>query len=332
MTPIDLLVVGAGPTGIAIGAAGLEEELDLLLVERGGLCEAIRNYPTDLEFFTTRERLEIAGVPFAIAEAKPTRRQVLAYYREVARTFDLPLALHEEVTGIRRRQDGEFDVATRARGGDRSYRTRAVALATGYFGRPQGLGVPGEDRPWVSSRYREPYGHFGDRVLVVGAGNSAVEAALELYRWGAEVTMVHRGREIKEGVKYWLRPDIRNRIHEGSIEMSWKTEIVAFDETGVRVRGPGGERYLPVDAAYVMIGYLPELALAEEVGVVIDPETLQPEVDARTLESNVPGFYIAGTLIAGRFTDRIFIENSRDHGPRIAKDLAGKLAIEAPVS
>ena len=329
---MDLLVVGAGPTGIAIGAAGVKEDLDLLLVERGTLCDAIRRYPTDLEFFTTRELLEIADIPFTIAEAKPTRRQVLAYYREVTRSYDLPLALHEEVTEIGPRPGDGFEVSTRARTGERSYRARAVALASGYFGRPRRLGVPGEDRPWVSSRYREPYGHFGDRVLVVGAGNSAVETALELFRWGAEVTMVHRGGEIKEGVKYWLRPDIRNRIHEGSIRMLWNSEVVAFDETGARIRSPDGENHLAVDAAYVLIGYLPELGLAERAGVAIDPETLQPEVDLQTLESNVPGFYIAGTLIAGRFTDRIFIENSRDHGPRIVEDLVKKLRIEAPLA
>ena len=331
--PLDLLVIGAGPSGLAIGAAAVKAGLEVALLDRGGLCEGIRQYPTDLLFFTTRERLEIAGVPFAIPDPKPSRRQALAYYREVARQWQVPLVLHETVTAVRRAGEG-FEVTSvrsgaNGDGAERRWRAGAVALASGYFGKPVRLGVPGEDLPWVSARYREPYGHFGDRVVVIGGGNSAAEAALELYRWHARVTIVHRGAAFRPGVKYWLKPDLENRVAEGSIAAHLETTVEAFVEghsssspMAVEVRTPQGRRSLPADAAYVLLGYLPELELARQVGVTLEPETLMPRVDAETCESDVPGFFVAGTLQAGRFTNRIFIENSRDHGPRIVACLA----------
>jgi thioredoxin reductase (NADPH) len=329
--PLDLLVIGAGPTGLAIGAAAVKAGLDVALLDRGGLCEGIRSYPNDLLFFTTRERLEIADVPFAIPDAKPSRRQALAYYREVARHWQVPLVLHEEVTSVRRAGDG-FEARSRRGDRERSWRAGAVALASGYFGKPIRLGVPGEDLPWVSARYREPCGHFGDRVVVVGGGNSAAETALELFRWGADVTIVHRGPSFRPGVKYWLKPDLENRIAEGSIRALLSTTVEAFVDDAVEVRTPEGRRSLPADAAYVLLGYLPELELARQVGVTVEPETLMPRVDRETCESDVPGFFVAGTLQAGRFTNRIFIENSRDHGPRIIACLARRRGLDAMAS
>jgi thioredoxin reductase (NADPH) len=216
---------------------------------------------------------------------------------------------------------GGFEVTSHRGGGTRRRRAGAVALAAGYFGRPQRLGVPGEDQAWVHSRYREPYGHYGDRVAVVGGGNTAAEAALELYRWGAQVTLVHRGGELKAGVKYWLKPDLENRLAEGSIAARMHTVVEACGDHELLLRGPGGPAALPVDAAYVLIGYQPELELARRAGVTLDADQVPP-CDPDTCESDVPGFYVAGTLQAGRFTNRIFIENSRDHGPRIAAHLA----------
>ena len=220
------------------------------------------------------------------------------------------------------RADGGFEVSSRHGAHEHRRRAGAVALATGYVGRPVRLDVPGADQDWVRSRYREPYGHFADPVVVVGGGNSAAEAALDLYRWGADVTLVHRGAEIRQGVKYWLKPDLQNRIAEGSIRARLRTSVVSFGDREVRLRGPEGEETIRAEAAYVLLGYLPELELARRVGVTIDPETMAPRCDPETGESDVPGFYIAGTLQAGRFTNRIFIENSRDHGPRIAAHLA----------
>ncbi|HEX6202642.1 MAG TPA: NAD(P)-binding domain-containing protein, partial [Thermoanaerobaculia bacterium] len=204
----DLLVVGAGPTGIAIGAEAVSRGLSVVLVDQGPLTAAIQQYPTDMTFFTTRDRLEIAGVPFTVPEDKPSRRQALVYYRSVVDRYRIPLALHETVTAVEppAAPGGRFTVSTRHRDEARRYRPRAVAVATGYFFNPKRLGVRGEDLPWVDHRYHDPYRHFGEHVAIVGAGNTAVEAALDLWRNGVRVTLVHRGHEVKGSVKYWLKP------------------------------------------------------------------------------------------------------------------------------
>jgi bacillithiol disulfide reductase len=207
-----------------------------------------------------------------------------------------------------------------------TYRARAVALATGYFGNPRRLGVPGEDLPWVTSRYHEAYPHFGQDVVVVGAGNTAAEAALDMWRNGVRVSLVHRGPHVRPGVKYWLKPDIENRIQEGSIPARFNTVVRAFrDGEGVEVEGPAGVEILPARTAYVLIGYTPEVDFERRCGVAIDPQSLIPAHDPATCESNVPGLYVAGTLQAGRATDKIFIENSRDHGPKIVEHLLKRL-------
>ena len=321
---LDLLVVGAGPTGIAIGAEARREEMDVLVVDRGPLTAAIQGYPTFMEFFTTRELLEIADVPFTIPDAKPTRQQALAYYRSVVSRYRIPLGLFEEVLEVSR--DGEgFAVSTRSREGERERRARAVALATGYFGNPKRLGVPGEDLPWVYNRYQEPYPYFDQDVVIVGAGNTAAEAALDLLRSGARVTLVHRGPHVKPGVKYWLKPDIENRIQEGSIRALFQSTVQAIREEGVEVRTPDGTEVLPARAVFVLVGYTPDVDFLRRSGVEIDPQTLVPAFDAETCESNVPGLYVAGTIQAGARTDLIFIENSRDHGPRIVSHLKRRL-------
>jgi thioredoxin reductase (NADPH) len=319
---LDLLVVGAGPTGIAIGAEACRNGLSVLVVDRGPLTAAIQEYPVFMEFFTTRDRLEIADVPFTIAEDKPTRRQALCYYRAVVDRYRVPLALFEEVHEVQKEGEG-FTVRT----AKRTLQARAVALATGYFGQPRQLGVPGEDLPWVSFRYKEAYPHYQQGVVIVGAGNTAAEAALDLWRNGCRVSIVHRGPHVKPGVKYWLKPDIENRIEEGSIPARFHTRVRAFrDGEGVEVEGPGGVEVLPAQAAYILVGYLPDADFERRCGVEVDPETLIPAHNPETCESNVSGLYIAGTLQAGRWTDRIFIENSRDHGPRIVEHLKRRLA------
>jgi thioredoxin reductase (NADPH) len=329
---LDLLVVGAGPTGISIGAEARDKGLSVLLVDRGGLTAAIQGYPTFMEFFTTRDRLEIAGVPFAVPEDKPTRRQALAYYRAVVDRFRIPLALHERVTEVTSEHgDGigfrpGFRVTTEAAspkvGPPRVRRARAVAFATGYFGNPVRLGVPGEELPHVYNRYLEAYPHYGEDVVIVGGGNTAAEAALDLWRNGARVSIVHRRAALKPGVKYWLKPDIENRIVEGSIAAYFESAVCAFRPGCVEILkvGDGAEgrrETLPADAVYVLVGYRPEMDLLARSGIEIEPDTLVPTFDPATCESNVPGLYVAGTLQAGRATDRIFIENSRDHGGRI---------------
>lgn len=322
---LDLLVVGAGPTGIAIGAEARRRGLDVLLVDRGPLVAAIQGYPTFMEFFTTRDRLEIADVPFSIPDVKPTRQQAIAYYRFVVDHYDIPLALYEEVAEVRKEGE-ELVVASVGRKGRQERRARAVALATGYFGNPRRLGVPGEDLPWVQARYKEAYPHYRQDVVIVGAGNTAAEAALDLWRNGARVTLVHRGPGVKAGVKYWVKPDIENRIEEGSIAARFNTLVREFRDDAVVVEGPNGVEVLPADAAYVLVGYTPDVDFLRSTGVRVDPETLVPEHDPATCESNVPGLYVAGTIQAGRRTDLIFIENSRDHGPIIVDHLVKRLA------
>jgi thioredoxin reductase (NADPH) len=323
---LDLLIVGAGPTGIAIGAEARKAGLSVLLVDRGPLVGNLLGFPTYMTFFTTRDLLEIADVPFAIPEEKPTRRQALAYYQAVVSKYRLPLALREEVTGVRR-QGELFEVGTRKGDEERLRSARAVALATGYFHNPRRLGVPGEDLPWVRSRYREPYEHYGDRVVVVGGGNTAVETALDLWRNGAEVTLVHRGSQVRSSVKYWLKPDVENRIAEGSIAARFDSQVVGVETGGIDLRGPQGSERLPTDYVYVLIGYTPDVSLQERCGVEIDPETLIPSFDPDTCESNVAGLYVAGTLQAGARTDQIFIENSREHGARIVHHLVHRLGL-----
>ncbi|MEL7061536.1 MAG: NAD(P)-binding domain-containing protein [Acidobacteriota bacterium] len=330
--PVDLLVVGAGPTGIAIGAEARKAGLSTLLIDRGGLCAAIQAWPIDLRFFTTRDKLEIVGMPFSIPEDKPTRQQALAYYQGVARAFDLPLALFEEVTAVDQLdQAGGFVVETRAVDGRRDgdgrprvvrRRARAVALATGYFGQPKRLGVPGEELSWVRSRYLEPWQHFGQRVLLVGGGSTASETALDLWRHGVAVTLAHRRAALKSSLKYWLKPDLENRIAEGSIDGRFETVVERFHpDRSVSLRGPGGAERLAVGAAYVLIGYHPDFELLNRCGVELHGDDRQPVHDPETCASNVPGLYVAGTLQAGRRTNRIFIENSRDHGAKIVGHL-----------
>lgn len=333
---LDLLIVGAGPTGIAVGAEARRRGLDVLVVDQGPLCASLEAYPTDLEFFTTRERMEIAGVPFTIPEVKATRRQALVYYREVVKRHGVPLALFEPVVAVEPIPEGpsgeRFLVRTLRDARPAERRARAVAIATGYFWNPKRLGVPGEGLPWVRSRYVEPYAHTFQRVVIVGGGNSAAKTALDLWRNDAHVTLVHRRQGLKPSVKYWIKPDLENRVAEGSIEARFETRVVAFQEAGegpggrgVAVEGPAGNALVPADVAYVLIGYLPETELQRRAGVEIDPESLIPTFDPDSCETGVSGLYVAGTLQAGRFTGRLFIENSRDHGHRIVDHLARRL-------
>ncbi len=333
---VDLLVVGAGPTGIGLGAEASRAGLSTLLVDRGPLVASLVDYPAEMLFFTTRERLEIAGVPFAIPDDKPNRRQAVAYYQAVAAKYELPLALHEDVESIRPTAGG-FIVSSRGRSGSIERQARAVAVATGYFCNPLPLGVPGEELPFVHRRYREALGHFGESVVVVGGGNSGAEAALDLYRHGARVTLVHHGPALKETVKYWVKPDLENRIAEGAIRALLGSEIVSFAPGAVRVRTASADsagaatpesariEELAAGAVYLLIGYAPETGILEAAGVRVDPASGAPEFDPGSCETRVPGLYVAGTIQAGRETHRIFIENSRDHGVRIAAHLAARL-------
>ena len=320
----DLVVVGAGPCGIAVGAAAAANGLDATLYDKGCVTNSLVDYPYYMTFFSTAEKLEIADVPFTIAEMKPTRREALVYYRRVVRHYDLDVRQYQEVTSIEGAR-GDFTVSIRTRAGqESSVCARAVVVAIGGFHEPNYLGVPGEDLPKVKHYYQEPYPFYDQDVLVVGAGNSSVESALETYRTGARVTMVHFLDEIDRGVKPWVVPDIQNRLANGEIAVYWEHRIAEVRPTSVVLREEGSDETveIPNDWVLAMTGWRPNRGFLAELGVSIDEETGIPTHDPETMETDVPGIYIAGVLAAGYDANKIFIENGKLHGPKIVHAVA----------
>jgi len=320
----DLIVVGAGPAGLAVAIAAHQAGLDYEVVEKGLLVNAIFHFPRAMTFFTTPDLLEIGGLPFVTPYEKPTQWEALRYYRRVADRYDLRIALGEEVLGVARASD-RLELRTRTQeGGARVRRARNVVLATGYYDHPNFLGIPGEDLPHVSHYYDEPHPFYRKRVVVVGGKNSAAIAALELHRAGAQVTLVHRREKLSDSIKYWIKPDIENRIKDGAIAALFSTRPVEIRADHVAVEGPGGRDALPADGVFLMTGYHPDADFFRRAGVRVDEETLKPEHDPLTLESNVPGLYLAGSVVSGRETSRIFIENGRFHGEMIVKAITSR--------
>lgn len=322
----DVLIVGAGPSGLATAIACRHHGLDYMVLEQGALVDAIARFPLDMVFFTTPELLEIGGVPLTSPFEKPTRAEALRYYRKVTDVFQLQVALFEQVTAVDRDGDGDdatFAVSSTSRlGAERVRHARAVVLAMGYYDRPNLLGVPGETLPHVSHYYREPHPYYRRRVLVVGGKNSACEAALDLYRNGAQVTLVHRGAALGDSVKYWVRPDIENRIKEGAIAAHFGTRVVEIGPTAVVVETAGERHEIAADAVLLLTGYRADPAFLRGAGVELDAETLIPRHDPATFETNVPNLFVAGGQLAGTRTGSIFIENGRFHGEQIAHVLA----------
>jgi thioredoxin reductase (NADPH) len=322
----DLLVVGAGPAGLAAAIAAHEARLDYEVLEKGALVNSIFHFPRSMIFFTTPELLEIGGLPFVTPYEKPTQAEGLKYYRRVADTYQLRVTLGLEVLSIRREDDGTFALETRTERGEPAVRrARTVVAATGYYDNPNRIGVPGEDLPHVSHYYDEAHGYYRKDVVVVGGRNSAAIAALELFRAGARVTLVHRAKELSGSVKYWIRPDIDNRIKEGSIPARFETRVVEIRRTSIVLCGPQGEEELPADGVLLLTGYHPDAALLRGAGVRVAAETCIPEHDPETLETNVPGLYLAGALVSGKETNRIFIENGRFHGEAVVTAIRQRL-------
>jgi thioredoxin reductase (NADPH) len=315
---LDCLIVGAGPSGLACGIEARRRNLDFLIVEKGTVVNSIYHYPTHMTFFTTAELLEIGNVPMTVSAEKPKRLDGLKYYRRVADHFALPIHDYEEVRNISG-SDEDFRVATRDRlQTDHCYRARKVIIATGYYCNPNLLNIPGEDLPKVSHYYADPHPYFRKRVAVVGGKNSAAIAALELYRNEAsEVTLIHRGRELSDHVKYWILPDINNRIKNGEITAYFGAQLIEITPTEIRIGTADGVKTLPNDFVLLMTGYHPDMAFLRSVGVETDEKTLCPRHDPETLETNVKGIYVAGAVLSGRNTNEIFIENGRFHGEQI---------------
>jgi bacillithiol disulfide reductase len=327
---VDLLIVGGGPCGLAAAISAQRAGLVPLVIEGSAVVSTITHYPTYVRFFSTAEKLSLGDLPFIIATDKPTRRDALAYYRAVVRHFRIPLRQYERVTAIQRDGDGfVVNSDSRARG-EQHTRARAVVVATGYFGSPNYLHVPGENLPQVTHIYREGHEAFDQDVVVVGGGNSAAEAALDLWRSGARVTLVHFGPTFDKKIKPWVLPDFLNREKEGSIAARWDSRVKAIEPNSVVIASPRGEERLTADQVYIMTGFAPNTDLLREAGVPIDPVTGIPAHDPETLETSVPNLFIAGVVVAGFDANKVFIENGRYHGDKIVARILGKQAPAEP--
>jgi len=319
----SLLVIGAGPAGITVGIAARKAGRSCVLLDRRTVVSAIERYPLNMTFFSTPEKLEIGGIPFIASHEKPTRRDGLLYYRRVVEHFELDARPGEEVTAVSRTADGKFLAEVRGRHGTLSYLAEDVVFATGYYDWPNMLGVPGEELPHVSHYFLEGHRHWHQDVIVVGAGNSAVDAALECWRAGARVALVHIADGFDRTVKPWVLPDITNRVKEGSIVAHWESRVVAIRPDLVEVRHlPSGRiSLLPCDQVLAMTGYYASMELLASLGVPVDQATGVPEHDPATMMTPVAGCYIAGVMAAGRDANRLFIENTRQHGEVIVGDI-----------
>ncbi len=325
----DVVVIGAGPTGLACGIDVKRAGLTVTNIDKGCLVNSLFNYPSNMTFFTTPELLEIGDLPFSSPNQKPTRQEALEYYRKCAEHYQLDVRQYEPVQDVEG-SDNHFVVhTTNLHGHHRQYHARKLILATGYYDRPNYMNVPGEDLPKVMHYYREPHPFFGLNVLVVGGKNSAAIAALELWRHGALVTMVLRGPGIGSSVKYWIKPDIENRIKAGQVKAYFNTSVREITLEHVVLDTPQGQVTLPNDYVFAMTGYHPDFGFLSRLGIRLSGEAdKKPVVDPQTLESNVPGIYLAGVIVAGMRTSEIFIENGRFHGQLIAADLKRKLQVE----
>jgi len=321
MGTYDIICIGAGPTGLATAIEAKRAGMRPLVIDKGCLCNSIYHYPVNMVFFTTPELLEIGDLPLVCAAEKPTRVEALKYYRKAAEHYGLELRLYERVLRVDG-QDGNFTVVTKTeKGTEERYSSKKIAVATGYYDLPNELGVPGEELPHVSHYYTEPHEFWNQDVVVVGGKNSAAEAALDLFRNGARVTLVHRQKDLGATIKYWVRPDIENRIKAGQVKALFETRVKQITKNDAVVENGAGEKRLPARQVFALIGYHPDFAFIEKLGVQLDPESRKPALDPNTLESNVPGIHLAGVVIGGRHTGEIFIENGRFHGKQIIEAL-----------
>jgi thioredoxin reductase (NADPH) len=314
----NIIIIGGGPIGLACALEAKKAGLDYLILEKGCLVNSLYNYPVNMTFFSTSERLEIGNIPFVSNNPKPTRSEALEYYRRVASSNHVRIHLFEEVTGAQRVDDG-FEVTT----AKRSYHARHLIIATGFYDIPYLLNVPGEALPKVKHYYRDPHFYAFQKVLVVGANNSAVDAALETWRKGADVTMVVRESAIGERVKYWVRPDIENRIKEGSIKAFFNSTVTAIDEHTVAISTPNGQVVIDNDWVLAMTGYQPNLDFLRRLGIQLSAdEVMKPSYDEATHETNIANIFLAGVICGGMNTHRLFIENSREHAEKIVAEIS----------
>ncbi len=317
----DILVIGAGPAGLATGIAARAAGLSCIILDSGSVAHNISRFQREMPFFSTPELLEIGGIPFVVPTPRPTSLDCVNYYRAVAGHYQLDCRTRRRVVSVRPAPGG-FTVSD---SGGAGYRATSVVIAAGYYDTPKKLGVPGEQLPHVSSWYRDPIPFHRQKIVIVGGKNSAVEAALDLWRHGAVVTVVHRGATLSSGIKYWILPDFENRVADGSIGLLTGSSVVEFREGATVVRDAGGgRRELPTDAAFTLIGYEADVPFLRDCGVGIDPGTGAPVHDPVTMETNIPGLFVAGGLVGGRFNNKVFIENGREHGARIVAAITAR--------
>lgn len=316
----DIIIIGGGPIGLACGVEATKAGLSYLILEKGTLVNSIYNYPRNMTFFSTSERLEVGGIPFVSINAKPTRSEALEYYRRVTQSGALNIRLFEPVTHVEKHGDDFVVTSTR-----QNYFAKQIIIATGFYDLPYLLNVPGEALPKVKHYYDDPHFYAFQKVLVVGAANSAVDAALETWRKGAEVTMVIRGNETSRRVKYWVKPDIDNRIAEGSIKAYFNATVAAIRENEVDINTANGLVTIANDWVLAMTGYQPNLSFLKQVGITLsDDDVFCPTVNEETHETNIPGVYLAGVICGGMNTHRLFIENSREHAKKIISAIKQK--------
>jgi thioredoxin reductase (NADPH) len=318
----DALVVGAGPTGLACAIELQKRGVSVVIVEKGCVVNSIYHYPTHMTFFTTPELLEIGNIPMTSLNDKPNRTEALKYYRRVAEHYKLDIRQYERVDTVQG-DDNAFEVLTTDRYGcHHTYAARKIVLATGYYDVANRLNVPGEDLPKVMHYYKEPHPYYNHDVAVIGAKNSAAIAALELWWTGARVTLIHRGAGISEKVKYWIKPNIENRIKNREIPAYFQSQVIEVLPEALRLATPEGEITIRNDFVFALIGYQPDLTFLNSLGIVLEPDTQRPRTDPQTLQSDRAGIYLAGVIVAGMHTNEIFIENGRFHGQLIAKSIA----------
>lgn len=318
MKKFDLVIIGGGPTGINCAIAAAKAGLDYVILEKGVLVNSLYHFPVNMTFFSTSQKLEIGGIPFISHGEKPTRSEALEYYRRLIQKFDLKIHMYEEVTSMAPQTDGQYLIKS----SKEAYLTKFVIIATGFYDTPRMMGVPGENLPKVVHYYNDPHPFLGQKVLVVGARNSACDAALETYYKGSEVTMAIRGEEISPKVKYWIRPNIVNRIKEGSIKAYFKTIVKEIRPHEVVLEGPDGEFTIENDFVLAMTGYQPNFELFQQFGIACSEDEVKlPIQNAETLETNLPNVYMAGVVCSGLETSKLFIENTRDHAEKIVEQI-----------
>jgi thioredoxin reductase (NADPH) len=319
----DILCIGAGPTGLACAIEAKRAGMRALVIDKGTICNSIYHYPLNMTFFTTPELLEIGDLPMSSFGEKPTRVEALKYYRKTAEFYELEVRMYERVTSVSGHLEN-FEVATVSPEGEESnFQAKRIIIATGYYDLPNEMKVPGETLPHVEHYYTDPFIYWRQDVVVVGGKNSAAIAALELYRNGANVTLVHRGAHLSNSIKYWIKPDIENRVKAREITGLLNTTVKEFTRDAVVVQTPDGERRLAAKHVFALTGYHPDYHFIESLGVKLDPVTRKPNLDPASLESNVPGIHLAGVVVGGRDTGEIFIENGRFHGKLIIEALTG---------